>query len=198
MYGHDIGLLKQSFEANPFDVGGEIAINQVGVMGDHSSETIACDMRKALADAPQTQHADGQITDPANHATRGVVPLAGFDGAIVQRDVSQQIQGHRQRVGRDLADTIVGRIGNPDSVARGCRRIDRIEPCSITASNADVRAGEENGFADFGVLNQESIAVNAGRDHLVCSSTLGNDGFDSGIAIQRKFQVEIRKIMVSD
>ena len=100
-------------------------------------------------------------------------------------------------MGRNLADTIVGRIGNPDPVAFGCLRVDRIEARAIATCNADVRAGEENGFVDFGVLDQESVAVRAGQDHVFCSATLGNHGFDTSIAIQREFQVEIRKIMIS-
>ena len=71
---------------------------------------------------------------------RQVMPFSGVDVAVVGDDVPGERQGERQRVRRDLAHAVVGRIRDPDAVP--CAQavgVDRVEAGADPAHDAELR-----------------------------------------------------------
>ena len=198
MQRYRVGLRKQFFLADAFDIGRKIAVDDVGITGDHTLETVAADVRHALADAAEAQNADGHVGNALHLAGAREMPFPGLDVPIVERDVPQQRQRHRQRVGGHLADAVIGRVADPHAMRFRIGGIDGVEAGAVPADNPDLGAGREYLGIDRRVLHQQTLAAFRGGNHLVLGAALRNYHLDAGSAIQRLLQFKIGKVIVSD
>src|SRR5205823_12991195 len=78
-------------------------------------------MRHALADAPEADQSEGHVADAPQGPGREVMPTSGMDVAVIGDDVAGKSEAECERVRRDFADSVIGRIGDPYTVplARG-------------------------------------------------------------------------------
>ena len=91
------------------------------------------------------------------------MPLAGVDVAMVGDDVAHQRERQRERVRRDLADAVVGRIRDPHAVPRAGLGIDRVEAGADPAHDAELRQRRDDALGDRRVLQQDARATGARR-----------------------------------
>ena len=137
MQRQHIRLLKQFLPADPLDKAGKVAIDDVGVAGDHPRETVAADAACACRCGP------ARVCPASCRARRSCGPAlrsSTFRCACRGRtgQVAKQRQRHRQRMGCDFADAVVRRVGDPDTMARRVG-IDGVEPCAVAANESDLR-----------------------------------------------------------
>ena len=87
---------------------------------------------------------DARLTGPA----RRVVPVPGGHVAVPGDDVAHRRERHRQRVRRDLADAVVGRVRHPDAVPRAGRGVDGVVAGPDAAHDAQLgeRGDPATGF----------------------------------------------------
>ena len=76
---------------------------------------------------------------PPQRSRRQVVPAAAADVVVVADDVAQRCQRQRQRVRRDLAHAVIGRIGHPDAVRPAGFDVDGVEAGADPAHDAEFR-----------------------------------------------------------
>src|SRR5688572_25309568 len=86
----DVGLAEQLLPRHPPDVGGEVAVDEVGVAGDHCAEDVARDVRHALADAAEAEDAEREVRGPHEPPGRSVVPASRAHLAVESRQVADE------------------------------------------------------------------------------------------------------------
>ncbi len=102
---------------------------------DIRARATPCACRCARARGCRASSARGGASLPGGQ----VVPTAGADVAVVDRQVANQCERHRERVGRDLAHAVVGRVGDPHAMARGTLRYRSCRSPRRSGSRCDSR-----------------------------------------------------------
>ena len=195
---HDVALREDLRQVSPLDVGGEVAVDDVGVAGDDALEHVAADVRHPLADPPQPDDAERHVGRAAQLARRLVVPPAGADVAVVGDDVAHHRQRQRQRVRRDLADAVVGRIGDPDAVLRAGVGVDVVEPGADPADDAQRGQCGDRAFGDRRVLRQDGGTALRRGDQLGVVPALRGGELDAGGGEQAALDVDVGKIEIGE
>src|SRR5450830_1774857 len=198
MQRYGVGLRKQFFLADAFDIRRKIAVDDVWIAGDHALETVAADMRHSLANAAEAQNADCHVGNTLHLAGRREMPLSGLYVPIVERDMPQQRQRHRKRMGGNLADAVIGRVADPHAMRFRIGGIDGVEASAVTADNPDLGAGLEYFGIDRRVLHQQTLAAGRRGNHILLGATLRGNNLDAGSAIQRLLQFKIGKVIIGN
>jgi hypothetical protein len=152
-------VLEQLVTRHTADVRRKIAVDQVRIAGDHAAEAVARQVREPFADAAQAEYADGQIAGATNRPRRQIAPTPGLHVAVVQCEVPQQREFHCQRMRRDFANAVVGRVGDPHAMSCARRGVDRVVAGAIAADDAELRQRGQHALGDRRVLHQECIAT---------------------------------------
>ena len=155
-------------------------------------------MRKALADAPEPEDADRQVTGAPDRPRRKVTPAACAHVAVVEREVAHQRERHRERVRRDFTDAVVGRVGDPDAVPRAGRSVDGVEARAVAADDADAGQGAQHPVGDWRVLHEQRVAIAGGIDQLLLGAALRVPELDAGGGEEPLLQLDVRKVEVGD
>ena len=119
-----------------------------------------------------------------------------MDVAVVRDDIADQCQRERQRMRGDFADAIVGRIGDPDAVARAGRGIDVVEAGADPADDAELRRRGDDLLGDRRVLRQDSCAIGGRSPHLAGRPALRGEKLDAGVRKELAFEVDVRVVEV--
>jgi hypothetical protein len=168
----------------------------IGVIGDDALEHVARNVRHALADTAQANDAERQFGGAAHRSGRHEVPLAGADMAVVGGDVANRGQRQRQRVGGNLADAVIRRIGHPDTRLCAGFGVDGVEARADPADDSELRQRGDHLGADRRVLKQDGAAALTKFDHLLFRAALASDDFDADRLEQRALQVNFGIVVV--
>ena len=136
---HDVAFREESSDVASLDVRGKIPVDDVGIAGENAVEHVAADMRHPLSDPTEADDAERHVADPTHRTGRQVMPFACVDVAMVGDDVAHGRERQRERVRRDLPDTVIGRIRDPDAVPCAGVRVDRVEARAHPAHDAEGR-----------------------------------------------------------
>ena len=198
MQRDDVALGEHAGEVAALDVRGKVAVDDVGIAGDDAPEHVATDVRHPLADPAQADDAERHVADPAERSGRKVVPFRRVDVAMVGDDVAHEGERQRQGMRRDLADAVVGRIGDPDAMLRAGVGVHGVETGADPAHDADLRQRGDDALGDRRVLQQDAGAVARGGDHVSLGLALCGDELDAGRGEQVALEPEIGKIVVGE
>ena len=155
-------------------------------------------MRHSLSDAAETDDAERHVAGAMKLARGKVMPLPGMNVAVISDDVAHQRERERQRMGRHLADAVVGRIGEPDAVPRAGVGIDRVVAGADAAHDAKLRQCSKDALGDRRVLEQDARAIAGGRDHVVLGLALRDGELDAGGGEELALDLEVVKFVVGE
>ena len=117
---------------------------------------------------------------------------------MVGDDVAHEGERQPERVRRDLADAVVRRIGDPDTVLRAGVGVHGVETGADPAHDADVGQRRDDAFGDGGVLQQDGGAVARGRDHVGVGFALRGDELGAGRGEEIALESDIGIIVVGE
>ncbi len=194
---NDVGLRgKVGERGGALDVGREVAVDEIRVVGNDLLEHVARDVRHPLADAPQAHDAQHQPGRAAHRSRRHEVPLARVDIAVVGHDVAYRGQCQRQRMRGDFADAVVRRIGDPDARLVACVGVDGVEARADPADDPQARQRGNHLGADRRILQQDPAAALSRGDHLLFGPALRRDDFDADRVEQRALEIDVGIVVV--
>ena len=126
------------------------------------------------------------------------MPATRFDIAVIDHQMTDQRQRHRERVRRHLADAVVRRVGHPHAVAATRFGIDRVESRAVAAHQSDTRQRRQHAIGDRSVLKQQRIALACGGDQIVFAAALGVDVLNTARAKHFALELDVGEVVVGD
>src|SRR6266581_2070180 len=153
-------------------------------------------MRHALADAPETDDAERHVAGTSQRPGGQVVPPSRLDIAMVSHDVAHQRQREGEGMGRDFADTVVRRIGDPNALVHARLGIDGVVSRPDPADDGKAWKRSQRMLPDGRVLQQDADTVPRGNDDLILGPALRDDQLDAGVGEKALLELGIGKIVI--
>jgi hypothetical protein len=110
----------------------------------------------------------------------------------------QRREREGERVRRDLAHTVVGRVRDPDAAPGARRRVDGVVSGPDAAHHTEPRQRVHDRRPDRRVLQQDGAAVAPRRDHLRLGLALPQHQLEARIPEQGALEVDVREIEVGE